>query len=267
MGGTRAIFLIKDREHIQTLTKLGLSLLQAKVYLSLVALGKSDAKTISKSSDIVREEIYRIMPALEKHGLVEKILGRPTIYKALPLKEGLSSLLQRRTEENVELQRKTKALVQNLQEIDLGNTFSDENFQFIITSEKTLFRKRFETCVNLAKTKIDIILTKHVFGEMVFHHLQSFENAKRKGVEIRVITNGDKDGTIPEEPQVLTNNHLFKVKYLPTHVPVTMAIFDDNELNMRISDDLVPNLWSDNPMIVKLAKNYFNEIWNKKRPN
>jgi sugar-specific transcriptional regulator TrmB len=59
-----SLFLIKDSEYIQTLMSLGLTFLQAKVYLSLVALGKSDAKTISKASDIVREEIYRIMPYL-----------------------------------------------------------------------------------------------------------------------------------------------------------------------------------------------------------
>jgi sugar-specific transcriptional regulator TrmB len=240
--------------------------LQAKVYLSLVALGKTDAKTISKASGIVREEIYRIMPALEKIGLVEKIMARPTSYKALPLKEGLSILLQRRTEENVKLQEKTKALIQNLQEVDVGKTFQDEGSQFIITSEKTLFRKRFETRISRAKNKIDIILPQQILKEMVFHHFECFENAARKGVEIRVITNEDKDETISEEPQVLPDNCIFKFKNLPTSVPVTMAIFDDKEVNVRISNTTVPSLYSNNPKIVELAKSYFDEIWNRPRP-
>jgi sugar-specific transcriptional regulator TrmB len=197
---------------------------------------------------------------------VEKIIARPTIYKALPLKEGLSILLQRRTEENGELQKKTKVLLLNLREIDLGNTYQNEGSQFIITSEKRLFRKRFEKCVDMAQTKIDIVLSQHLFEEMIFHHLKCLENATRKGVEIRVLAEENKDKIISGKPKVLTDNHLFKLKHLFAPIPVTMAIFDDKELHIRISDDLVPSLWSNNPKIVKLAISYFDETWNKHAP-
>jgi DNA polymerase III alpha subunit len=60
---------------------LGLTLLQAKIYLALSKTGKATIKTISKASNSARQDIYRIMPTLQKLGLAEKIIaGRP--YKS-----------------------------------------------------------------------------------------------------------------------------------------------------------------------------------------
>ena len=83
---------MNQEEHIQTLTNLGLSFLQAKTYLNLAKLEKADVRTISTISNVARQDIYRIMPTLEKLGLAEKILGKPNMYKANPIKEGVSLL-------------------------------------------------------------------------------------------------------------------------------------------------------------------------------
>lgn len=41
-----------------------------------------------------------------------------------------------------------------------------------------------------------------------------------------------------------------------------MAIFDNKEVNIRVSDTLVPFLWTNNPNVVKLAEIYFENMWN-----
>lgn len=104
--------IVQD-EHVQTLMGLGLKFLQAKTYLALAKLGKADVKTISKASNVARQDIYRIIPTLEKLGLAEKIIANPTMYKATPIKEGLSILLQNRKEEIADLQKKTTSLINN----------------------------------------------------------------------------------------------------------------------------------------------------------
>ena len=50
--------------------------------------------------------------------------------------------------------------------------------------------------------------------------------------------------------QAIKKNPLFEVRYSPTHVPLAMALFDDKEANIRISDreELVPSLWRIIPM-------------------
>ncbi|MCW4047841.1 MAG: hypothetical protein NWE99_09855 [Candidatus Bathyarchaeota archaeon] len=59
-------------ECVQTLMGLGLTLLQAKTYLALATLGKADVKMISKASNVARQDIYRVMPVLQKLGLGKK---------------------------------------------------------------------------------------------------------------------------------------------------------------------------------------------------
>jgi len=109
--------MFHDEECVQTLMGLGLTLLQAKTYLTLAKLGVADVKTISKVTNVARQDGYRVTPKLQKLGLAEKIISTPTLYKAIPLKMGLSILLQQKVEENTELQEKTKALITNSKRI------------------------------------------------------------------------------------------------------------------------------------------------------
>jgi sugar-specific transcriptional regulator TrmB len=258
------LFQIEDSEYVQTLMNLGLTLLQAKVYLALASLGKSDVKKISNASNIIREEIYRVLPNLEKKGLVEKVIARPTLYNALPLREGLSILLNQKTEENAELQKKTFTLINTLQEGNLRKTLHEGDSQFIITSEHRLFRKRFEKNIQRTQTSVDLMVyPREVFEEMVFHHLKPFQMAMEKGVKMRALTEEVEDKTISKNVQILKENPFFELKCLSSPIPVTAAIYDNKGVNIRISTRIVPSLWSNNPPIVKLAASYFNELWNK----
>jgi sugar-specific transcriptional regulator TrmB len=105
--------MVKD-ERVQILMRLGLTLLQAKVYLALCKTGMATVKTIYNSSNIARQEIYRIMPTLQKLGLAEKILFTPIKYRPTPIKDGYYLLLQKKTSEHSDLQNKTIELIKSL---------------------------------------------------------------------------------------------------------------------------------------------------------
>jgi sugar-specific transcriptional regulator TrmB len=262
-GYVLTILADEEAEYNQTLMKLGLTVLQAKTYLALIKLGESDVNTIAESSNIVREEIYRIMPTLERKGLVERTLGRPTIYMALPLKEGLTLLIQRRKMENTELEKKTNALIQNLPDEDTEKDFQKANSKFIITSEVALFRKRFERFIQTAQSKIDVVASPVVLEGMLFHHFEELKEALAKGVEIRLITEKTDNRTTLRNMEVYKKKQLLKIKHLVTSVPVTMALFDGKEVNLRLSKELVPSLWTNNPEVVKLAASYFEDMWRR----
>ena len=105
--------MLQNDETIKILMNLGLTCLQAKTYLVLTTLKEAEAKKISKISNIARQDIYRIMPELEKVGLVERIISTPTLYKAIPLKEGSFVLFQKRAKEHAALQEKIEALAEH----------------------------------------------------------------------------------------------------------------------------------------------------------
>jgi sugar-specific transcriptional regulator TrmB len=45
-----------------------------------------------------REDVYRLLPKLEKRGLIEKLLGTPTKIRATPIKEAIAILIKREEE-------------------------------------------------------------------------------------------------------------------------------------------------------------------------
>jgi len=59
--------MLQEEEPIQAFTNLGLTYLQAKVYVTLLKFGSSSAnvKKIALHAAMARQDIYRILPVLE----------------------------------------------------------------------------------------------------------------------------------------------------------------------------------------------------------
>jgi sugar-specific transcriptional regulator TrmB len=66
-----------------TLTKLGLTDSEARVYLSMLKLGEHGVQQIARESKISRTAAYEIVNALQKKGLVSEITrGKKTVFAA-----------------------------------------------------------------------------------------------------------------------------------------------------------------------------------------
>lgn len=257
-------------ECVQILTNLGLTLLQAKIYLALSKVGKATIKTTAKASNIARQDVYRIVPALQELGLAEKIVDAPTMYKATPLKEGISILLQNKTREYTELQQQTIELLNNFHESNGKTQVEDEGQQFSVISSETLLFKRLAEKDNAVQSSIDVAGKWEGIRFMVFHRSQDFQKSMNRGIRIRVITEKhESDKPTEEQIQTLALNPLFAIRYLSAPIPVKTVIHDRTEVNMCIaipSVDDTPSLWSNNPQFVKIMVAYFEELWNKAAP-
>jgi len=95
------------KTEIETLTKLGLTLNQARVYLALATQNQLSAREISKNAGITRQKVYRIIPQLLNKGLAIKQLTHPATYKATLPKNALHTLLEQRKRENNQLKKTT----------------------------------------------------------------------------------------------------------------------------------------------------------------
>ena len=255
--------MLQNDETIKILMNLGLTCLQAKTYLVLTTLKEAEAKKISKISNIARQDIYRIMPELEKVGLVERIISTPTLYKAIPLKEGSFVLFQKRAKEHAALQEKIEALAEHEDKERNIDTIVDETTsQFIVTSEKKLFLKKMGDAISEAQSSINTIIEPDRWKTMLFYHGQHMRKAMGRGVKIRIITEGKQEKSNRNE-EALKKNSLFELKYSSAYLPVTGTIFDSKEVDLHISNTVVPVLYTNNPQVVKLAETYFECLWEK----
>jgi len=252
-----------DETCVQVFMKLGLTLLQATIYLNLTKLGRAGVTRISRVSNVARPDVYRVLPALESQGLVEKIIVVPTLYKATPLKEGLSMLLKQKMDEDTDLQKKTKMLLQCLPENDVFCPPKDDS-HFIISNEKNLLFKKLREAINTAQIDLNFICTLKVFSKIFFYNQTPLRNALKRNVEIQmVIKTTDNHGLMLRDLEDLQKNPLFNLKYTSDQNPVCMLIADGKEMNVQLSSGLVPSLWSNNPQILKMAVAYFDLVWQK----
>ena len=94
-------------------TQLGLTIRQAEVFIAISKLGQANVKTIAKTAQTDRAEIYRTVPKLQKLGIVKKIITTPISFKAIPLAEALSILLEQSVQKHKEIRVKAEQFLRN----------------------------------------------------------------------------------------------------------------------------------------------------------
>ena len=127
------------------------------------------------------------MSTLQNRGLVEKIiLAKATMYKATPIKEGLTTLLQNKKEEYIETEKQVKKMFNNFCENEKQN-ISPENSQFIITSKLTCVFKMHEKLADKAKKSIDWIGPLKISEKTLLYNHPYLKQAIGRDVKIRII--------------------------------------------------------------------------------
>lgn len=254
-------------EYLQTLMELGLTLVQAKVYLALCRLECATIKAISKTANLARQDVYRIMPSLQKLGLAEQVISNPTKYHAVPIKNGVYSLLQQHIQEQEKLTKKTTALLNRLKEDNLKTAFTaQEEPQLLVISALPLLFKKLMNGTRASQVSIDSVGTWEAFDGVTSNGLSDFKKALQRGVRIRAITEKPPNRKcLPAYVKTLQKHPLYEVRFVSPPAPITMAILDKREASICISvqaGNAPSSLWSSNSVIVNLALNYFEELWN-----
>jgi sugar-specific transcriptional regulator TrmB len=257
---------VSREEEIDILMDLGLTLLQAKTYLALVSFGIATIKTLAKTTGIAKHDVYRIMPKLQVSGLAEKIIAPQATYKAVPVEDAASALLQHKINEDVILQKKTAELISHYKTNNSDVTVQEEDSCFRIISEKFLFLRTIDSITEEVRETIDFAHTwEFTMGMLFKHDPDNLERALKRGVTIRWITeNHDEDKLAEEALKTLTAYSLFKIRYVPRPIPLRIAIYDRKDAIMCLSNDSeswMNNMWSNNKMFINAIANSHAQMW------
>jgi HTH-type transcriptional regulator, sugar sensing transcriptional regulator len=259
------MFEFNDKR-IQNLINFGLTFSQATVYLTLIKLGESSVKRISEASNIARSEVYRIINTLEKMGLAVRILGVPTMYKATPIREGYHQLFQNKVRQYNELKEEAKDIIKSIEEYDNKMPLPEEEQELILISSRRLHDEKVEFADNETRSSIDIIGDSKGLIAKEFYLGKIHEKALKRGVKIRIIM--DKPEDEPDRKfSPLENDSSFQVRYAPSPITTRLAIYDRKKVNLSVAktidEGILPCLWSNNSVLVRIVMAYFEEIWDK----
>ena len=189
-------FVMKDKGSLQsleaienTLTKLGLSKNEIRVYIYLARTGMLKASEISEVISLHRTETYRILRDLEKMGLVSSVFEKPLKFVATPFEKTLDLLIESKKLRLQLLERKKTELVSLWVSLPKAEVeFSKkEVFQILegdeqinLKAEEILARSRSEICVFASDSNIS-----HFYHSGLLDGLGRIE---KKDLPVRLLT-------------------------------------------------------------------------------
>jgi sugar-specific transcriptional regulator TrmB len=252
---------------LQVLTDLGLTLMQAKIYLALVEAGPSKILEISKVSKVSRPDVYAVLSKLQQLGLAEKIVRRPIMYRATPLKKGLSFLLEEKTSQYEKVRAETQILLNTARTKKRTIKKETESPDVVLIPKGKNVIERIKAAVENAQQNIDLVLSWKRFSRGIASTFaESIESAWAKKVRVRFII----ERPVPTK----TAEQLFRfcrgkpccqIKFVPNSPETIFGVYDEKEVFIVTSSgkDLpgAPALWSTNPSLIALAENCFKSLW------
>jgi sugar-specific transcriptional regulator TrmB len=237
---------------------------QAKVYLSLSKLEQATVKTIATDAQMARAEVYRVIPELQKRGLIKKIITTPISFKAVPLSEGLSILLEQETEKHKEKLAKAEQFLQNFKNHNREKP-SQEDASYSLTSGFKAENREFSKDFTELQTSSDGIFYWKAILFVMNLNFESYRKALTRGVKFRYIANIPEDEEMPQLIQTLKKTGSFELK--STSIPPRIGIDIHDKKNVHIitatKDDSneIEVLRSRSLAIVALLQDYFDMKW------
>jgi sugar-specific transcriptional regulator TrmB len=259
------------------LTSFGLTGNEAKVYLGLLQLKRANARAIAKLSNIPRQEIYRVLPQLEKLGMVEVIIGKPTKFLAIDPEVVLSELIERQqeilTKQISELREKKRMLENELKKVEgrSAGVIRPEPVQFALISGQHLVDEKIQEMLRNAKSEVLWMAPKLEIRRAVFYDRDKMlRQCVQRNVKVRIITEIDKRNIqeIKKLSRFCEIKHTIGVTSLFTIVDdeeliVGSAVYTSEDLT---SGGLVHKLWTNDSSHINIIKEFFEKVWSSSTP-
>lgn len=262
--------VMNDTTH--TLSELGLNKIQIKLLLTLCRFDYISVKDIAKETSIHRAQIYTALEELEAYGLIEKEIGKPIQYRAIPMSKILDILLRRKTVWMSSLQAETKDLIKKVSDIEAQRMEKEqEDYTFTLINGVENAASMFRRWIENSKT-VDFVVNFKRYSPTCCipgYIEETFRDSLcrfREDVTVRLITssrlenfkNWYWEGAKNLENRVVSFN-----------VPMDIGVFNKERASLTIytkkPDMLRPELsvlTSNHPSFVQMVQNHFDLLWN-----
>ncbi|NLF88941.1 hypothetical protein GX563_08985 [Candidatus Bathyarchaeota archaeon] len=255
---------LSKNEGLQYLIQLGLTGMQANIYLNLLLNGKAEARIIAHWAGSPRTEVYRALNELQEIGLVDRELGCPLKFKAVPPSLGLQACIDEKFHDISLLQTELGYFsnqFQSNQESDL-----ESEYKIISIEGRRRIIAKIKQQHDAANSSIDIISFLPRFLYIANRCMENYKKAVERGVKYRIILgmpNHSQD--LPSEINRAHNNENTTVKKVVGCLQMNSVIFDQEQMNFshypdrRIAES--PLIITNHPCLVGFAQNSFQRIW------
>jgi sugar-specific transcriptional regulator TrmB len=253
---------------VAKLVGFGFTVNQAKVYLSIVQSGRTRVGRISKTTQLHRQDIYKLLPKLEKMGLVTKTIDKPFMIEAIPIDKALQNVI---VKEREKAHQRITALEKNLEEmineIQKQPELKEEaRFTLLTTDEaiknksKFVFKKQRKQF--LMVSSIDNIVKPGL------HHFRDFiQNIADQKAKLRlVIVSSDGKEAKLLVAKVVSKAANIQIKHISKSACKNFQIIDNKEAWLATQQKTEVGspciLWTNDSNIVEVYREHFKKVWN-----
>ena len=207
----------------RSLEELGLSPVEAEIYLALLTAGSLGASAMAESSGRPRSSIYAGLRSLADRGLVEGGAGYGSRYRAAPPGKALTALLDHERELLSRRQQMVDRIQPTLEQIATPEQEEEEVIE--VLRSKQSIAERFDRLQLEAEEEIDVVVKAPAIAT------RSGNPAEVQALERGVRNRGLYEEQVLEIPEV--RPHLAEwqaageeIRIYPGELPLKMAIFD-----------------------------------------
>jgi sugar-specific transcriptional regulator TrmB len=258
---------MSNDENTDLLLGLGLSLNQARVYLAILKLERTAVGQIAKFSKVRREDVYRILPPLEKMGLIERLMGKPAEIRATPISDALTFLVAEEKTKSDDRLSGMRSKVKSLSAKDWKQPLPGEESIYILIAEKKAILAKTSELIKNSRKEVALIADKGRIIPVLSQFSAECKQAIKKGAQIRLIFEGDStDGLLKEKVRRLIDGASVHVKFY--REPLNHFIMsDDKEGLITASKESglgeSPSLWTNNSNLIGVLRTGFESDWEK----
>jgi sugar-specific transcriptional regulator TrmB len=248
------------------LVKLGLTATQAKIYASLVTLGKTNATSLTKFSKISRQDVYQTLNELFDMSLIEKKVTKPIEYQAVSPKMCLEILTTRRNRITNETNHAAEKIFAQFKTIPEESNREASQLLLVPRKEPVLFRAH--DMIDYAQETIRVITPSQKMSPWIIDETNFFLNALKRNVTLQLITdfptnlNSWQKALAPFE-----NEPLFMVKYISSPPSISFGIYDRKKIILELlaSGTYLDSevVITENSSVIEMASTYFELTWNQ----
>jgi sugar-specific transcriptional regulator TrmB len=260
---------LSELDKTDLLMGLGLSPNQARVYQTILKLGNASVIQIAKSSSVRREDVYKVLPALEKMGLAEKLLGKPAMLRATPVAGALTSLILDEKVKSDERIASMKAKFQVLSKAKWGQPIAvgEKESQYALIPEGKAVVAKLNSLIANSKINVSWIDTLKEISHVTSLLVAEIKKAIHNRVEVKMIIEDFK----PDESQTKQIQHTINIESVSIRFhrqPLNrFAVFDGREAmistNRRNTSEDTSALWTTDTNLIGVLNGYFETAWNE----
>ena len=258
-----------SKEIIDQLHQFGLSINEAKVYLTLLGKNSYSATEIANTAKVPRQMTYKILDNLIDKGLCVLRPGKIKKYSAADPQSGLTHLVEK---QEMQAQR-SRELLKTLKEYFEAGQKEENPLEYItIIKEKKLVTELFKKLENEAENEI-LVFAKPPFSKT--HNNNDVEIEKlTKGIKFKLIfDNSDENKKMIIDENDLLDNYVLsggEVRIVD-ELPIKLAVFDEKKVLFNLKDPIthsnsLTSILLEQSDFAKIMKLAFEKVWDSATP-